>query len=548
MVEMPEQGGQLNLDQRINHLLRKSPLEADFGWSYIEHATECIGLATDRYRERLVAQFPQLGDDINKRLRYISAAALRHLPESGFRVEEGRPALAVPNRDNRDMTMFLNRIGEAVYHANQAMGLFEYLIATYPTKDPKYIAQRHPWFNNRLTRIMEVGSLTPNSAPIEYIGVGYATQIGKIAALDRSVDLLKRASTFSGLDSPERVEPYLNGIQVTVSKLKVDQSYIATGLHTMKDIAERSGWSEEHTQLLLDLAFIRNKAFDLPVEFSQALLPIIKLMSVGDWAAAYEHRDFLLRFFSSSFPAWRRSRYASETGIQTFESYKDLAGAIVKHKVAIDGSEVPDEYQPFFSNVLSKKVDRAEHRLHEVILEESIPLSNAFVRELGKTTAKLVSNRYPYYYYHKENPFSDNQWEQIRRAQAEGLPLLNIPTPRAVYIVEHQAGNQIYWYPTDHLVKVKIKDGQTDMRMKSHYNFSTLVRDLVLTAPRSDGKRPVLGSEDIIDCLERAFVENKEGYHFTQKEYLEALVSSLPSPLGEEEAKIVGNFIQDLDS
>ncbi len=579
-------GEPLTVQQRIEALQRRRPANPDFVQSTIEYGNECIAVTSERVEDVLTRQFPGTRDLVTRRLQEI-VTSYRDLPKTSIIIENSGKFLEFPNNSR----MYLNRLAEAVYNANPTLGVFPYIVALYPTKDPRYSRQRYPWFNNRLTKTVEIGELTLDDPRVAYPAVGYVTQVGKAFLTTKSREILGKAGTFAGVDTVERVGPFLDRISESVMQIRLDQTYIATGLATMHKITQEGNLDSLQAQLLLDIAFIRNTAFDQPKEFKQVLEPLIRLMAAGDWNEAFTHRDFLLNYFCSSFPAWRGRAY-SESGEVTFDSFKDLARSVASGQLIIHDDQVPSEYRESFGNIFPKKVERVQHEREAEIIRNSVGLTNLAISEFaglsGNTSMKVAHNR-RFRVYADEvrtillSPTLDEE-ERFRqffalmmhinpKLKQENIEILykstkskftrafiessrspyvvRTPTEKHVLGVELIDNKQVCWYKTDHTMEVKLKSGEMVVRSKKGMNAGNLMHSIILAAYHETTSRPSLTLSEAKLGLQRAYQSemkrNPAIAQFTIGEYLRALLNSTKFSVKLEDDDPVIRFAKDLD-
>lgn len=565
-VESKEDKTALSPQQRVESLSQRTPSGPDFAQATAAYCNECVEACIAKFGEVLMRHFPEVRQAIESKLQIITQPGPRRPPQTSFVTEGDRKLLEFPNGSR----LFLNRIAESVYYANPELGVLQYIVSLYPPRNQQETYQRFPWFENRFTKIVEVGQFSLDDPRVEYIAVGYVTQVGKVHATNKARELLKRAQPFAGVGSAEGAMLFLDTIADAVKQIRGDQLFIARGLATMVEIGERVGFDDQQTQLLLDLAFIRNRAFDQPAEFRQALEPILRLIAEENWEEAFAHRDFLLRYFSNSFPAWRVREFRA-TGAATFESFKDLARAVVQHRLVMYDEEVPDQYKASFGSTFPKKIERAQRERNEAIVRRSVRLSNTIVKELAAETQEMVRFRFFREFSGERedevrqiftSPLSEltksvkfrtlcqeidpdatdafirNFYDELKERFSQGPiivegPPYTIRTPflSPILTVEFMDDRQVYWYQTTNIVDVRLRGGDRVPMMKNYGNFGRLLHNLILKAHQETPERPVLNLEEIKAALQRAY--EKERQHdpivaqFTLGDYLRALFSTV---------------------
>ncbi|MBI2012118.1 hypothetical protein HYS91_05100 [Candidatus Daviesbacteria bacterium] len=586
--------------EAIDRLLARVPSGPEFTTSTIIYCDLSIAHASQRVISVISSQFPgQIPNLVAWREELINSSRRPH--SSGFVIDNGGLYLRTPNGKH----LPLNRVSEAVYHADPTLGAFEYIIDFYPTTNKHYAWERHPWFTGRIGKVVDIGGLAIDAPETKIMAVGYAAQIGKIKAVRASRTLLKRVNFFGGLGDEQRIPVFLETIGSMVGEVKTHQAYISKALTVMRRLAETYGFGEEDVRLLLDVAFIKNKGFDNPEEFRSALAPIIRLIGSRDLAEAHLHRDFLLRFFSASFPEWRRREFEEYTGQKSFETFKDLVKAIAAKRIHLTVEEVPQHYRELFGPLLSRRVERAERIRNVEVLEESVLLSNIVVKELDKETHILhlkaqidtdLQSRIPLEplsnefgklvdILTKENFDEEEKLEAFREVlrtagskmperelvdlfdtlfdmyeyewkkfftsrdrEGDRGPMEIVFGGRNVRIIEVEMSSrkQIYWSPTTHPVEVRTKEG-LEFRNKAPHNFAQLVLEIIAYASTAKSTSK-LGISELLSIFDRAYVGFKirrPRADFSLTEYLEALYSTLN---GEKEgSKVFPNFIKELE-
>lgn len=569
----------------INQLIKRGPAGPDFEQSTIAYCDESVAIALTRLGEVLARQYPQITTESQQRLQELSQKTYHPLPSSDLMQENGVTYL----QTHSGKRILANQIVESVYHANPRLGLFEYAICLYPTKNERYAAQRLPWFESRFSKIRKTADLHPNAPLAEIIACGYITQIAKNHATDNARGLLKRAVVFAGVSDPAKLSNYLDLVASQVSKVRFNEAFIAEGLSTIERLRLAERLDEKQIQVLFDLAFIRNKAFDQESEFRQALEPIIRVVFTERWDDAYLHRDFLLKYFVSSFPAWRGRRFQQESGITSFENFRHLAKSVREGKVVIHDDEVPEEYKKSFGDIFPKKVERARRERNLEIVQSSINLSNTVVRELAREWKISQSVRSPgeqiklIFQNHQDllyklltdgeddfdhfmelieevDPdltfskakslyqelvrlkelYTDNKPPYVIREQKRTTPVLS---------VELDDSRQIFWYPTEQPVDIYLR-GEHNVMSKNYGNFGRLLHNVILASFQENPERPVLNQDQLKASLNRAYnLERKRNpkiEEFTMSEYLLALINTVPFTFKPTEDDPVIQFVKSL--
>lgn len=360
-----------DINVHIDNLIRRVPSGPDFTQPTLKYCQDSISFGVSKVEDVLKRQFPSDATKISEALESTKLDFVP-LPSSSLHAEEGKVYIISPSRGTK---IPANRTLESIYNANPRLGVFEYAIALYPPTSRRFAHERHPGFDRRLTNVATTGELLLDSPLAEIMSVVYITQIAKISGVEEAKKFLRRARLYGGVASREQLDLNLQGIAEQVRDIKRHQAFIAEGLGTVNRIAEQNGLDENQVRLLLDVAFIKNRAFDQDEEFMQVLRPIVRFMSEGDWQLALAHRDFLLKYFVSSFPEWRQKTYQEETGIKSFESMKEVIQATKKGELVIYEEDVPSAYQELFGESMMRKVARSERMDRLEIIRKSVNLS-----------------------------------------------------------------------------------------------------------------------------------------------------------------------------
>lgn len=454
-----------------------------------------------------------------------------------------------------------------------------------PNKSESY--SRYPWFNNRLTKIAEIGQLQLDSPEIENIAIGYITQVAKNLAVSKSQELLRKVSTFAGITNPTMIDGYLKSLEIPVRQIRAHQAFIARGLATLNETKNKANFGDQQAQLLLDLAFIRNRAFDQPKEFRETLEPLIRFVGEGDWEGAYKHRDFLLRYFADSFPDWRVKRFEQEQQQSSYLSFRDLTKAIVEHRLTLDPEDIPTKYKEAFGDIFPKKIERAERTKDSEIIRYSFSLSKEIVKEVSKASktksfATLIRREYgqnagriiimfegiadeedqkqafmefmecfnpdlPYLAAEEKYLQLKANFKNIRRRPY----IVRIPNPREILEVEARDNDQVYWYPTRSPRSFRDQKGRIQELYKYYSSFGRFLHDLILSAYNENPEKQTLNLTELENAFIAAYQIEKEQYpklFYRLSEYIKAHInnSHLNVELTEEDSIL--KFINQLDT
>lgn len=572
----------LKLDkERAAQLLNAQPSGPHFTRSTITYCNEGVEIAAKVYEEILTRQHPGLSDKISQKIQEIGTEYIP-LPASDLSAEEGKIYLTIPTGKK----IPAKEVVESIYHANPHLGPFYYAIALYPPINNKEAYMRFPGFNLRLRNIVEAGNLPLNSPIAEIMAVAYITQVAKIFAVTEVKALMRRVAQFGGMLEQARLNEYLDKtLGAPIRQIKRHEAFIASGLKTISEIADRANLTADQTQFLLNLAFIKSAALDLPEGFREALAPIVRLVVEGRWQEALLHHDFLLKYFSKAFPDWRVVRFEQERGL-SFGNLKQLAEAVRNGQVVINPEDIPSQYREIFNLTLGKRVERAQREKEQEIIHQSGPLSNTLIRELDQA----IPQKPLYDIFGKNIPtgllefrLTDSEVDNINNFQRLVMSarkrlgyakayaiyrtlrpyfekvtsishppyVLHLPTLKKVFEVEVYDDHQIYWYQSEHSVDIVYKGRSILASGKNFANFGRLLHDLILVSFQANPERPVLGRDEIKKAMQRAYEAQKrlhpERTNFKLSEYVLALINkaSLNFKLAKEDP--VRQFIDQLD-
>lgn len=367
-----------DIDSHIGALLKRTPAGPHFGMSTLTYCQDSIGTSLSKFNIVLARQYPPQAHEISQKLEQTKSVPV-NMPNSDLTINDGFLYLRFPN----NQMLPANYILQSVYSANPRLGAFEYAIALYPPTSLRYAAGRHPNFEMRYRNIFQTGELPLNHPYCETIAVAYITQIAKIKGIEAAKILLRKASSYSGLAAPEFINQNIASIGGQVQEVRKHSETVTEGLNTMKSLAEKHGIDAAQEQLLLDLAFIRNKGVDSQEEFSQFFKPIIRAVAKGDWQQTFINRDFLLEYFIASFPTWRQRELQITTGGPSFATMKDLVQATKTGVLVLSEKDVPDAYRQFFGEILTRKVERAKRLDEQDIMSNSVSLSNRILAKMA---------------------------------------------------------------------------------------------------------------------------------------------------------------------
>lgn len=487
MEQEPKQA--IDPKESIKMLLRRRPSGPDFEQSTIAHSQECLESASLVFRTILTRQYPHLIPVIEEKLN-PSIDVQAHRPS--FHKEGDKVFLVSPYGTKIPAITALHIVAKA----NPDLIVFKYAILLYPpSRNRKHTDQRFPGYNSRLHRIIiESQLLSPKSPEAKIIALAYITQVAKIVTVQKCQELLRKTQLFGGIAGADKVEPFLANVAAPVSEIRQDQLFIAKGLSTIDQIAKKANLEKDQVQLLLDLAFVRNRAFDSSSEFQQVFVPLIKMVAGGKWEEAFRHRDFLLHFFAASFPNWRVRRFEREQQEHSFESFRDLSAGILKGLLSIDPETIPEQYQAFLTKTMPKKLVMAEHEEEKSIITRTLKLSNRILRRMQK------------------NP---------------NFSFLNLVFHADK--IETQGNQQIVWYATE--TERAFRDNEGNI-VSLNLNYAPLGRlffwAVVGKNPGAKSPRPLEMQQEVVEELESIY--NEERAHFpdlaqiTFADYLKTLL------------------------
>lgn len=578
------ESSKLTAKQKLAELVKRGPASPEFQQATIAYLDKCIEAVLEQVGEVLTSQYPSLSSEISQKIKILAAHKFQPLPHHNFVLENGRILLESP----RGKRTPLNRTLQSVYFANPDLGIFHYTIGLLPPRNEKEARGRFPWFNKRLSKIVEVGQFPLDSPIVEIIAVGYITQVAKNLGVSQSKQLLKKALLFGGIANVDQIEKYLENLGEEIRQIRKDQGFIAKGLATINEITSKANLSEDQVQLLVDLAFIRSRAFHNPKEFAEMLEPLIQSVAEGNWQEAYTHRDFLLSYFADSFPEWRKRRFEKTTGQASFENFRELVGAIRDGQLVLDEETIPLKYRKAFESLLPKKVERATRTKDAEIRRNSIGLSNAVVRELAQETKEqdftrhllelfrdnsqpalrillrqdILANQDDFYTLVKplKPKTSELKIQALYRQLKDQLRNLSTPGPphllrgtrtRNVLAVELVGNDQVYWYQTESYVTIRDQDSRVHEGYKNYANFGSLIEDIIIAACQPKPEHPALSKEKVQVALGRAYEKVSQSHRrvkqFTLTEYLRAIIGRTKFGVARDQSDPVIQFINQLE-
>ena len=377
--------------RQIDQLLRRGPAGPDFSQATTSYCEECIAAAVARFQENFATQYPpNTLSGIKIALEAAANYFVPALPPNNFTTEDDQTVLSSPNC----RPLKLNTVARAVFASAPELGIKTYLLPTYFFQPEKLTGNNQPvhyfWFNSRLNKIMEAGQLSVTDPKVGLIAVAYVTKIAKDMATNQARDLLVKAKTGSRFETFPQFQQYLKGVVSDITRIKYRECYIINGLQTLQSLTQSAGLDQQQQRLWLDTAFIKATAFDEQVTMNEVLEPWVKLAAESRWQEAFSCRDFLLKFFYSSFPDWR-TREVREAGGLVYSRFSDLAKAIDKGQMTVDLAEIPEGYRTTFQQVLEKKVVREHRERLRAISKGSVELSNLILEELAIESIKTRS-------------------------------------------------------------------------------------------------------------------------------------------------------------
>lgn len=382
--EIKEPSTQTRIDEEIQDLLKRSPSDADNSQTTNSYTSECIRLTTEKVKSVFIRQYPDLVY-VQEQLTDIARRTLINHRSSDLLLEDDKKFLKTPNSQ-----IEANAIVTSASHANPDLIQFKYAITTYgfPKKDSPYA--KFPGFNQRLQKIMEVGNLKEDSPEAQILAVSFLTQAAKHLSVDKAKVLLKKIRLFGGINGEQNIQPFIDRLSTDTMNIQFDQSYISRGLNTVSEIASGANLDENQVWLLQDLAFMKADGFSDYEEFNKAIAPIATAVGRGDWESAFKQRDFLLKYFSATFPEWRSKKHQKQTAERTYKDFKDLAKAVLREDISSEDVDVPPKYMEFMQEYLPKKLKTAEKNRDNELATQSVPLSNSILKELAKETATML--------------------------------------------------------------------------------------------------------------------------------------------------------------
>lgn len=175
--------------------------------------------------------------------------------------------------------------------------------------------------------------------------------------------------------------------------IRLGQTYISLGVTTQQTVSKHADINEQQLQLIMDVAFIRAKGLENSEESHQMIDPIIRLIAIGNFDQAAYHRDFLLQYFTRSFPEWRTREAAEMSDQPTYPTIAHLARAVQSGQLVVDPESVPDKYQEFFGELLDKKIHRLERVRTREILTTTHSISREILQQLQTTYETITRNK-----------------------------------------------------------------------------------------------------------------------------------------------------------
>lgn len=378
----------LSPKEQLQELLANGPSGPDFTQSTLNYCDKAIEASLTLIEGKLRSKHPQIAPVISQVIEKLTHLQIRNLPPSDLEKKGEKISVKTP----KGGILPANFIAKVLYTSESQLGRFDYIMGFF-VPNPKYPNQgKYIGFNLRLQRFAQVANLDTNNPIMQLMAAAYITQAAKNSATDASRALARKTISFGGIEQAIQLEPFLKQKQQEVEIIRRHQLYIKKGLETINNICKEHNLDENQLQLVMDIAFIKNKGLDSSKEFTSLLDPLLKLIIENQWEAAYKHRDFLLRFFGNSFPNWRSRRFREQTDEESFDTIKDLAKAINEGKIVLDTSEIPQQYQDILKDTLATKVESARRNKDKQILIESVDFSNIVLLQLKKKMPRVGVN------------------------------------------------------------------------------------------------------------------------------------------------------------
>ena len=552
----------LSPKEKLGELLARFPSGPSFTQSTIVYCDECIEGALARINQGIIRQYPTLEDNVAWVIDKIAHKEYIPSAASDFSLD-GQNLYILTPKGNKLRTI---SILQSVFSTNPRLGVFEYAIGMYAPRNKQDMRGHFPWFDSRFRKIVEIGKLSLDNPMAQIIAVGYLTQVAKIRAINHSKELAKKALSFGGITTPEKIVPYLKETESKVERLRSHQAFIGECLATIKRIAQENSLDDDQIQLLLDLAFIRNRAFDRDNEFNQVFEPLIKLITIGNWEEAYKHQKFLLKYFSDSFPDWRKREYQrKDTGLH-FNNFRELAEAMRIGSLTLTQEEIPAQYQPFLIKAIPKKLERARKEHSEQIYQQSIKLSLVITKKIAEATRSMLfinklQNRFgqkaegiikclstndqnigferfsDLLKRKRHNSLISDETEfsllkdQFQELESPAGPPYILRKPQEVRVLDISLHERkiVYRYQTDRGITKKDKQGHKTTVWENYDNFGQLVADLILASQKPPStNRPVLPAKTLKKIIkqawEREVKRNQKLAAFTLTQYLKAII------------------------
>lgn len=367
---------------------------------YAERTTDICNANLDLYLEilqaKLTEQNPSLKDEIDLKIEL-----LRNLtppkPHTDFINYGGK--LMIRNLYNEGNPIRVTQIARTIYHIDKNLGQLDYLDRLFPpgfshnpkTKKSLYQPDRNyfPGLSSRFNTILESGNWDIFNPLIQIFALRFFVQIPKKLAIERSQGLLDLISqnTYS-FESKSNIDTFFNRIEGQFLTILNDLQTIDRCMNNISSIAYENGYNKDKKQLLFEMAFVSKRGFSNIAEFYTAYMPIIHLIEKGDWAEAFKHRDFLLRYFTHSFPQWKHDQFAAQQQEPSFNTIKDVVDAIRAGNLNLSYDNIPSQYVYIFENIIPKKILKANILEKNTIIKSSIPLSYAILRALSTSSTK----------------------------------------------------------------------------------------------------------------------------------------------------------------
>lgn len=479
-MEKREPVDQRTPDEKIRDLLVRKPSGPEFEQSTITYTNDVVEASLEKVLSVLLKKFPDAKEKVNEWAKdFIDTFYGGKLPEPCLLETEDGIVMATP----KGKRIPAKPLTESVYWANPRLGSFNHLTAFFTPQGGQSWDCHYPWFNSRFGNILTTGGLQASSPEARIIAAGYITQVAKNRAADEAKKLLAKMQVYGGVTELKYLDNSFDKVSSDVKKIRHEQTFIREGLKTIDTVADEAGLDETQVQLLLDLAFIRNKAVTENDEFQDLLKPIVRLIADGDWEAACEHRDFLLKYLGKSFPDWRKRRFEKESGEVSFNTLKDLSRAVAAGKVSPDEMEIPSAYVLFFPDLLARKSVTEQRRRNDLIVNQSAGLSTALLHELFT---------------------------------CEGIGFPRDCT-RPLF-VETMNDRQMLWYETANVREYRDEEGNVYLERKAKINVGKILHKVI-----DDGLVDIDGLFD--DLYERQREKDPRISEFTLGEYVRAVLA-----------------------